>query len=53
MEPIETADAQMPFQHVQLCPNCYLVEWNDENGPQFRQGIPVRPNDPPRPRAIN
>ncbi len=53
MEAIETADERLSLQQLHLCPNCYLVAWNDEDGLQFRQGVPVKTNDKPRERAIN
>jgi hypothetical protein len=42
MEPIETAVAALPFQHLELCPGCYLVMWHDDQGFQVRQGVPMK-----------
>ena len=42
MEPIESGDMDLPFQDLQLCPDCYLVTWVDHDGPHFRQGVPVK-----------
>jgi hypothetical protein len=41
MEPIEIAVEGLPIEHLRLCPDCYLVEWNDANGGHIDQGIPV------------
>jgi len=41
MEPIEIAVEGLPIEHLRLCPDCYLVEWNDASGGHFEQGIPV------------
>ncbi|MGH9648288.1 MAG: hypothetical protein ACRD4E_15890, partial [Bryobacteraceae bacterium] len=37
----------LAVQELQLCPNCYLVTWTDEDGPHVRQGVPVKPGDNP------
>ena len=40
-EPIEAGIEGLAVQELQLCPNCYLVTWTDQDGPHVRQGIPV------------
>ena len=40
-ESIEVGIEGLAIQELQLCPNCYLVTWNDQDGPHVRQGIPV------------
>jgi hypothetical protein len=42
MEPIDVVAEGPPLRHVQLCPACYLVTWNDETGFQSRQGVPMK-----------
>jgi uncharacterized protein with PIN domain len=42
MEPIESGEAGPGVEHLQLCPNCYLVLWRDQDGYQIRQGVPVK-----------
>ncbi len=42
MEPIDSHVEGLPLRRLQLCPSCSLVTWEDENGFQIRQGIPVR-----------
>jgi hypothetical protein len=37
----------LSVQELQLCPNCYLVTWTDQDGPHVRQGVPVRPGEDP------
>ena len=46
-EPIEMGAEGLAVQELQLCPNCYLVTWTDEDGPHVRQGVPVKPGDDP------
>ena len=41
MEPIEIAVEGLPIEQLRLCPDCYLVEWNDATGGHFDQGVPV------------
>jgi hypothetical protein len=41
MEPIDPAAEGPPLDHLQLCPDCYLVMWDDEDGIQVRQGVPM------------
>jgi hypothetical protein len=53
MEPIETGVEGPPVQQLQLCPDCYLVTWSDQDGLHARQGVPVKPDShgeisPPR-----
>jgi hypothetical protein len=50
MEPIERGAAGEEVQHLQLCPDCYLVLWSDPDGQlHFRQGVPMKPGvDPSR-----
>jgi hypothetical protein len=43
MEPIEVEIEELPVQELELCPNCYLVTWTDQDGPHARQGVPVKP----------
>jgi hypothetical protein len=43
MEPIESVVEGLPLQGLQLCPNCYMVMWRDEDGFQVRQGVPMKP----------
>jgi hypothetical protein len=47
MEPIEMSAEGLSVQQLQLCPNCYLVTWTDQDGPHVRQGVPVRPGENP------
>src|SRR5271167_2449348 len=42
MEPIESAVEGLPLEHLQLCPDCYLVMWRNEDGFQIRQGVPMK-----------
>ena len=42
MEPIESGVEGPVLQHLQLCPSCYLVVWNDPEGIHVRQGIPMK-----------
>jgi hypothetical protein len=42
MEEIDAAAEQPAVQQLRLCPDCYIVTWNDENGIQIRQGVPVK-----------
>lgn len=52
MEPVEVEVEGLPIQQLRLCPECYLVTWNDASGFQSRQGVPVkhgfRPDSDPR-----
>jgi len=41
MEPIEIGVEGLAIEQLQLCPDCYLVEWSDANGGHIDQGIPV------------
>lgn len=41
MEPIEIGVAGLHLEQLRLCPDCYLVAWNDRNGAHAEQGIPV------------
>jgi hypothetical protein len=41
MEEIDTDLAEVPFDDLRLCPNCYMVTWNDERGHHKQQGVPV------------
>lgn len=42
MEPIETEAEVLPFRQLQLCPECYLVSYRDDEGEHLRQGVPVK-----------
>ena len=42
MEPIEAGAVGLPIQQMELCPGCYLVMWNDRDGLQLRQGVPMK-----------
>ena len=42
MESVEIEVEELPIQKLRLCPGCYLVTWNDENGFQSRQGFPMK-----------
>ena len=42
MEAIESRVEGLPLEHLQLCPECYLVIWRDQDGFQIRQGVPVK-----------
>jgi hypothetical protein len=53
MEPIDNGAEGAAFHQLRLCPECYLVVWNDEDGLQLRQGVPVRTGHEPRPQAVN
>ncbi|MBZ5673649.1 MAG: hypothetical protein LAP61_05325 [Acidobacteriia bacterium] len=44
-ESIEMGAEGLAVQELQLCPNCYLVTWTDQDGPHIRQGVPVHPGD--------
>ena len=46
MEPIENAIEELPLRHLQLCPNCYLLTYLDDDGYQVRQGVPVKKGEP-------
>jgi len=46
-ESIEMGAEGLAVQELQLCPNCYLVTWTDQDGPHIRQGVPVNPGDNP------
>jgi hypothetical protein len=50
MEPIDNGDG---FHKLRLCPDCYLVAWNDGNGLQLRQGVPVKTGHEPRAQLVN
>jgi len=41
MEPIDIEVEGLPLQQLRLCPLCYLVAWNDEDGLHVRQGVPM------------
>lgn len=41
-EEIAVGTGGPPIEHVQLCPNCYLVTWSDNNGLHFQQGVPIK-----------
>jgi hypothetical protein len=45
MEPIGSAVEGLALDRLRLCPHCYLVAWDDENGVQVRQGVPLRKGD--------
>jgi hypothetical protein len=47
MELIGCAVEGLALDRLRLCPNCYLVAWDDENGTQVRQGVPLRKGDVP------
>ena len=53
MEPIETGAEGLPFEQLGLCPECYLVVWDDAAGAHFRQGVPVKVGSEFRERSIN
>jgi len=53
MEPIDNGAEGPAFDELRLCPECYLVVWNDEDGLQLRQGVPVKTGHEPRPQAVN
>ncbi|MEO8051053.1 MAG: hypothetical protein ABI833_11620 [Acidobacteriota bacterium] len=42
MEAIETDIVDVPLDDLRLCPNCYLVTWNDQRGHHTQQGVPVQ-----------
>ncbi len=42
MEQIESGAEGPPLQQLQLCPVCYLVTWEDNDGFQVRQGVPMK-----------
>jgi len=42
MEPIDIEVEGLPLQALQLCPGCYLVTWTDQDGPHYRQGVPMK-----------
>jgi len=42
MEPVDIEVEGLPIQKLRLCPECYLVTWNDEFGFQSRQGVPMK-----------
>lgn len=42
MEPIDIEVEGLPLRQLRLCPQCYLVTWEDESGFQSRQGVPVK-----------
>ena len=42
MESVEIEVEELPIRQLRLCPECYLVTWNDENGFQSRQGVPMK-----------
>ena len=42
MEPVDIQVEDLPIQQLLLCPECYLVTWNDESGFQSRQGVPMK-----------
>ena len=44
MEPIDAKVEGLPLNQLQLCPQCYLVTWSDDNGFQCRQGVPMKDN---------
>ena len=48
MESIEMGAEGLALQKLQLCPDCYLVTWTDQDGPHVRQGVPVQPGSEPR-----
>jgi len=47
MEPIDSTPDGPLLQQLQLCPNCYLVMWNDKDGMHVRQGVPMKPGFDP------
>jgi hypothetical protein len=50
MEPIDNGAG---FDHLRLCPDCYLVAWNDQDGLQLRQGVPVKTGHEARAQLVN
>jgi hypothetical protein len=42
MEPVEIEVEELPIQQLRLCPECYLVTWNDASGFHSRQGVPMK-----------
>lgn len=42
MEPVDIEVEELPIQKLRLCPECYLVTWNDEAGFHSRQGVPMK-----------
>jgi hypothetical protein len=50
MEPIDNGAG---FNELRLCPECYLVAWNDGDGLQLRQGVPVKTANEPRDQMVN
>jgi hypothetical protein len=42
MEPIDNAVEGLPARRLRLCPECYLVTWEDAAGFQVRQGVPMK-----------
>ena len=57
MEPVEVEVEGLPIQQLRLCPQCYLVTWNDEAGFHSRQGVPMKkgfdPDTDPRGGPLN
>jgi hypothetical protein len=41
-EPIETNMDGVPVEQLELCPECYLVTWRDDEGFHVRQGLPAQ-----------
>jgi hypothetical protein len=41
-EPVDVEVEGLPIEHLRLCPQCYLVTWNDETGFHSRQGVPMK-----------
>jgi hypothetical protein len=47
MEPIDIDVEGLPLEQLQLCPDCYLVTWSDQDGLHVRQGVPMKPGAGP------
>ena len=41
MEEIDSAIDLIRLDQLRLCPECYLVTWNDLTGLHTRQGVPM------------
>ena len=47
MEPIDNGPDGPTLEHLELCPNCYLVMWDEEGAIQVRQGVPMNKDTSP------
>jgi hypothetical protein len=48
MEPIDIGVEGLKIQQLELCPDCYLVIWSDQDGLHVRQGVSMKPDARPR-----